>query len=411
MGIEKAMEILRKYPLCDRCLGRLFARLGTGLDNSERGRAIKDYLLMSIHERILSEGLSNELLNDVRALAVSGHEPSTKFLSNMGISVSRARCYVCNDSIFDKLDEWASAIANSLRSLGVEFKSFRLGSRVPLDVLNRELGITTEFNISSAESIKRELNRELGKRVSAILGVAFSREEPDVEAVIDISTGSVEVQVMPIYILARYRKVHRLSNDGEAKWPIDRVAQAYGAQGVIVHAGGADPRGVRVLGSGRPVVLQIVRPSRRPDINSIQPLLMDSSYDVVLNGLSRTRASTVVKMKARVSDYVITYRVLAITGRPITDEGIKSLHEYFRNRQVVQVIRRGRGVRRRVSMVYELDGKVVRGRLVEFLIKCQGNLYVRGFVHGGYGDVEPSLAGTLGISIRPVEVDILSISD
>ncbi|WP_243670164.1 hypothetical protein [Vulcanisaeta sp. JCM 16161] len=48
---------------------------------------------------------------------------------------------------------------------------------------------------------------------------------------------------------------------------------------------------------------------------------------------------------------------------------------------------------------------------MELLIRCQGNLYIRGFVHGGYGNVEPSIAGTLGFSIRPIEIDILSISD
>lgn len=406
------MDILRKYPLCNHCLGRLFARLGTGLDNEERGRAIKDYLLMRIHERILNEGLSDELLNDVKALAVSGHEPSIKFLSNMGINVSPARCYVCGDTIFNRLNEWVNNIVNSLRSLGIEFRSFRLGSRVPLDIQNRELSITTEFNISSAESIKREINRELGKRVSAMLGVSFNREEPDVEVVIDVNTGSVEVQIMPIYISARYRKVHRLINEeGQVKWPIDRVIQAYNAQDVVIHTGGEDPMGVRVLGNGRPVILQVVKPSKRPDVNDVYALLKDSGYDIVLDNLSRVRASAVVKMKARVRDYVITYRVLAITDNSVTNENIKSLHDYFRNRQVVQVFRRGRRIRRRISMVYELDGRVIRDRLVEFLIRCQGNLYIRGFVHGGLGDVEPSIAGTLGFSVRPVEIDILNISD
>ncbi|ADN49941.1 tRNA pseudouridine(55) synthase [Vulcanisaeta distributa] len=412
MSIERAMDILRKYPLCNHCLGRLFARLGTGLDNEERGRAIKDYLLMRIHERILNEGLSDELLNDVKALAVSGHEPSIKFLSNMGINVSPARCYVCGDTIFNRLNEWVNNIVNSLRSLGIEFRSFRLGSRVPLDIQNRELSITTEFNISSAESIKREINRELGKRVSAMLGVSFNREEPDVEVVIDVNTGSVEVQIMPIYISARYRKVHRLINEeGQVKWPIDRVIQAYNAQDVVIHTGGEDPMGVRVLGNGRPVILQVVKPSKRPDVNDVYALLKDSGYDIVLDNLSRVRASAVVKMKARVRDYVITYRVLAITDNSVTNENIKSLHDYFRNRQVVQVFRRGRRIRRRISMVYELDGRVIRDRLVEFLIRCQGNLYIRGFVHGGLGDVEPSIAGTLGFSVRPVEIDILNISD
>jgi len=32
-------KILEKYPLCDRCLGRLFAYLGKSLGHDERGRA------------------------------------------------------------------------------------------------------------------------------------------------------------------------------------------------------------------------------------------------------------------------------------------------------------------------------------------------------------------------------------
>ena len=412
MSVERAMDILRKYPLCDHCLGRLFARLGTGLSNEERGRAIKDYLLMRIHERIMSEGLSDELLNDIKALALSKHEPSIKFLKSLGIEVTPISCYVCSDSIFNRLDEWAKTIADRLRSLGVEVRSFRLGSKVPIEVLNRELSITTEFNVSSAESIKRELNRELGKRVSTILGVSFSREEPDVEAIINIVSGSVEVRIMPIYVLARYRKVHRLINErGQVRWPIDSIIQVFSAQDVVIHVGGVDPSGARVLGNGRPTILQVIKPGRRPDIDYVYPLLKGLNYDITLNDLSRVKSTAIVRMKARVRDYVITYRVLAITDNPVTDGNIKSLHDYFRNRQVVQVFRRGRRIKRRVSMVYELDGKVVRDRLVEFLIKCQGNLYIRGFIHGGFGDVEPSIAGNLGFGVKPVEIDILNISD
>ncbi|WP_243679749.1 hypothetical protein [Vulcanisaeta souniana] len=281
-------------------------------------------------------------------------------------------------------------------------------------MLSRELNITTEFNISSSESIKRELNRELGKRVSSILGVQFSREEPDVETIIDIATGSVTTQVMPIYILTRYRKVHRVVGDREnTRWPIDRVVQAYGAQEAIVHAGGDDPSAARVLGNGRPVVIQVIRPGKRLDIKDISPLLMDPNYDVQLEEPSYVKSSIIMKMKARVRDYVITYRVLAIADDNVTNEAMITLHDYFRNRQVAQRIRHGRRIRRRISMVYELNGSVVRGgRLVEFLIKCQGNLYIRGgFVHGGFGDVEPSIAGVLGIGVKPVEIDILNITD
>jgi Predicted pseudouridylate synthase len=113
MGIDKVMDVLRKYPLCDHCLGRLFARLGFGLSNEERGRAIKDYLLMSIHEKIMSEGLNDELLSDLRALALSGHEPSMLLLKNMGVDVSQHRATYVAAPLFSRFDEWSRNIANA----------------------------------------------------------------------------------------------------------------------------------------------------------------------------------------------------------------------------------------------------------------------------------------------------------
>ncbi len=38
---EKALEMLKKYPLCDHCLGRQFALLGRNIENNIRGAAIK----------------------------------------------------------------------------------------------------------------------------------------------------------------------------------------------------------------------------------------------------------------------------------------------------------------------------------------------------------------------------------
>ncbi|MEM4329366.1 MAG: hypothetical protein QXI50_06895, partial [Candidatus Caldarchaeum sp.] len=43
---QLAVELLKSGALCDYCLGRQFARLGYGLSNRERGRALKVALLM-----------------------------------------------------------------------------------------------------------------------------------------------------------------------------------------------------------------------------------------------------------------------------------------------------------------------------------------------------------------------------
>jgi tRNA pseudouridine synthase 10 len=39
--LEKTLTMLRKYPLCDHCLGRQFALLGYSIENNDRGKALK----------------------------------------------------------------------------------------------------------------------------------------------------------------------------------------------------------------------------------------------------------------------------------------------------------------------------------------------------------------------------------
>ena len=52
--LSQALELLQEYPLCDRCLGRLFGWLGTDTTNPERGRSIKLLLIMDADLEIRS---------------------------------------------------------------------------------------------------------------------------------------------------------------------------------------------------------------------------------------------------------------------------------------------------------------------------------------------------------------------
>ena len=38
---ERVVEKLKEHKLCDSCLGRLFSKLGHGLDNGSRGRMVR----------------------------------------------------------------------------------------------------------------------------------------------------------------------------------------------------------------------------------------------------------------------------------------------------------------------------------------------------------------------------------
>jgi len=59
--LDSAIKVLSKYYLCDRCLGRLFARLSMGWTNKERGEIIKKALVMELHRQYLEGKVDAEL--------------------------------------------------------------------------------------------------------------------------------------------------------------------------------------------------------------------------------------------------------------------------------------------------------------------------------------------------------------
>jgi len=92
--LEDAEAALETGPLCDSCLGRLFAERSFGLANAERGRALRVTLALEADEPF---------------------EPSED-------------CWVC-ELESDRVDWWAEQAATAVR--GYEFGTYQVGTKVP----------------------------------------------------------------------------------------------------------------------------------------------------------------------------------------------------------------------------------------------------------------------------------------
>ena len=68
--LEKAFEILSKYPLCDHCLGRQFALLGYSMENNVRGQALKVSLTMQANDLVTEKNV--EGIKRLKVLATNG---------------------------------------------------------------------------------------------------------------------------------------------------------------------------------------------------------------------------------------------------------------------------------------------------------------------------------------------------
>jgi len=407
--LDKALEILRAYPLCDSCLGRQFAQLGFALENWERGRAIKTL----IHMKLVSEYRSGaDVLNDLVKLA-KVHQPTRRFLSTVGVKAEEEKCYICGGLLAD-VEKYAEKAAEALR--GVEFETFEVGSSLPRDILEREGEVVKRFLITTGESIKHEINRRIGRELLRRLpGKRVEKLRPNVVVKIDFTTGDVAVLKNPVLLEGVYLKLGRRTSQAKKFGGVKAtlleklqyVRDIFGGVEHVIHAGGREDADARMLGTGRPVVVEVKQPARyRADV----PQLVDS--DVVFKPIGYVNREEVRRIKEKAKTDIKLYRALVLSERPLTAEELSKVSELSR-RTVVQFtprrIKRLSPKKKRVRMVYDIHARLVSPHVFELYVRCQGGLYVKEFIHGDGGRTTPSVAEILNAQLDVLELDVLAV--
>jgi len=411
--LKEAKDILKEYPLCDRCLGRQFAQLGTGLSNSIRGKAIKVLLTL----KACLEG-DEELLS---YLARTGFEPAISVLKKLGKSTpAKEECYVCL-GIFNKLPALIKKALAKLKEY--EFDTFVVGSRVPHIILEREEELRRRFPLGFDESIKREINRLAGKKLSELLGKEVNFREPDVTVIFDLSKMVVEVEVKPLFVYGRYRKLRRGLAQSLAKGGVSSVEYIVGevllrstkGEGYKLHGAGREDVDVRTLGPGRPFVLEVTRPRvRKINLKAVEEEVNSKAKgEVEIHGLKLVSKDYVSKLKALSQYFYKTYRALVEFKGEVDPLKVKLVEEKFKDilikqRTPLRVLHR-RKDKVRSKRVYYIKSYLRGPKIVEFIIKCQGGLYVKELIAGDEGRTKPNIAEIVGEEPVKIELDILDL--
>ena len=291
---SKVIDIYRRYYICPHCLGRCFALLGTATTNLDRGSSLLLSITMENHDLYLSREKDNEnvAINNLRILAENANFlPSQKVLQNEGIEYNPIKvvkkCYLCND-IFLNLHPYVDK-AKDLTS-NLEFKNILVGSRPDSSILNREDIFKAEFNLLTSESFKAHFNRTIGKQISSELNVPAVFKYPDLVFLFSITYENfrVEINIRSVFIAGRYNKLVR--GIPQTRW-ICKTCQGKGcnlcdnsgkiyktsveelispefinrsrALGSKFHGAGREDIDVRMLGLGRPFILELRNPKIR----------------------------------------------------------------------------------------------------------------------------------------------------
>jgi len=380
--------------LCDACLGRLFGRLGHGLTNEERGRA-------------------------VREIAVDSDGP----------------CWVCR-GLTGRYDDLAALAARKLEPW--EFETFRIGSKIDFEMAAREESLWAELALTSPEALKAEVNREVGKRVSDLVHKEAALDHPDVVAVLDTGFDHVDLQVNPLYLRGRYRKLSR--GIPQTRWPCRRcrgkgcdrcggtgkmyptsveevvaseVMRESGGTAHAMHGMGREDVDARMLGRGRPFIVEIKEPrKRRIDLEAAVGRINASGIVEVDQLVPATGAGVVTLKEDRAAK---TYRVLLRMAPPVDEAKLKATLPVLVGEPIAQrtpgrvVHRRADTTRARRLLSAEVVG--IDGDRAEIRVTAEAGTYIKEWVHGDGGRTRPSLAERLGAACEVLELDVLDVHD
>lgn len=435
--IEKAQMMLEKHPLCDHCLGRQFAFLGYGIDNQERGRTIKLFLTMKGHHLALSKDKQGIIL--LKVLAENGSFPmATEILKKLKRRPKQGgKCFLC-EGCFEALPDLVEKAAKRLQDY--EYDTFLVGVKLPSEVEEREDEFKAQFEVQHGENFRNELSRVFGKMLSDKTGKTADFMNPQVVVLVNPFVGDIRLQVNSIFIMGRYQKLVR--GIPQSKWFCPKcrgkgcpecnytgrmhpesveelvagpaLERTYG-EDASFHGAGREDADARMLGRGRPFIIQVKRPHKRGiDLKELARTINDrSDGKIKVTGLKFVEKEMIRTLK-HLETTQKTYRVTVRFDRDISDDEIVKLKRSLSGTRVLQqtptrVLRR-RADKTRERHIYETEIKRISPNSVEMKIRCQGGLYVKELVTGDKGRTEPNVSKLVDAKAEPLELDVLSIS-
>ena len=413
MPIETARRALVTGPVCDNCLGRLVADRSHGLGNDRRGEALRVGLALADDEPLSAVALSN-----------------------------LADCWVCEGEL-DRIEWWADQAATAVR--GYEFDTYQVGTKVPplLEENDRLLREESGLDPEAGESMSSELNREIGKRLGELTDATVDFERPDVLVVCDLATDEVSAQINSAFVYGRYRKHER--GLPQTEWPCrecngtgrqrDQVCPGCDGTGyrydlsveqlvappirdaldgtdATFHGAGREDVDARMLGTGRPFVVEVDEPRRRDvDIDALETAVNDHAAGKA--EVERVRAAT-YEMVERVKTLPAskTYRAEIELAGPVEDaafaEALATLEGATVEQRTPNRVSHRRADKTRTRTVYEIDGEL-DGERGTVEIHGEGGLYIKELLHGDEGRTEQSLAALLETSVEVRALDVLGV--
>lgn len=411
--LTKAKELieLTNGQICNHCLGRKFSDCVEGNGNEDRGIKIR------------------------KALNLPDIEDDTDY----------NECEICHD-LFDEINEnLVDLVKEKIEFLEVEFDSFIVGCYLTKEIAEKDKEISEKFGFN-VEVIKKEINREFGKLLESNLEQEVNFDKEDVVIMLDLKRFlredakypiGIRIQINPIFIEGRYRKLIR--GIPQTKWPCRKckgkgceecnftgkqypesveellsetaIKHAKGTSAKF-HGAGREDIDVRMLGTGRPFVLEIVEPRiRKLDLDKLaQEVAEIAAGKTEYLNLKYTERKRKAEIKVSSPDTYKVYRALVKCEGDIKEEDLEKLQtlHIIEQRTPIRVSHR-RADKIRTKEVKSIETEFIDPKTFEMIIKTEGGLYIKELISSDEGRSNPSVTEVLNTQCICEELDVIEV--
>ena len=299
-------EIVKKYGLCDHCMGRMFSKQ-LGLSSN----------------RLLGKKLNK-------------NQPSS------------VKCYVCKN-LFDNLKHFLNLMITS--SSDYSYSSFSVGAMIKPSIVDRDDHIRSQYKLRGIDSIKTDVTKELGRSFSKKTRKLIDHLDSEITFTINLKDEFCQLRSKSVTFSGRYVKTLRglpqkqkscenCFGKGCRTCNFHGISEFDSVEGVIskflfttiggttakfTWIGGEDKSSL-VLGTGRPFFVKIQNPFKRNlklsevDLHSLKlrylnlvnespkkPVKFNSSISVRIYAESEINTINLKKLKDLTNNPVVVY--------------------------------------------------------------------------------------------------------
>ncbi|HUW91224.1 MAG TPA: tRNA pseudouridine(54/55) synthase Pus10, partial [Candidatus Nanopelagicaceae bacterium] len=406
-------------------------------------------ITMDKHRAYLSQQDNHDNASQILKLLAEKAKftPAQSVLEKESIEFSKLdfaeKCYLCDD-IFNEIDLFAKRAEKYLEN--IEFTNFLIGTALNAQIINTEDNFKANHNLLEAESFKNHFNREVGKELSLILGKPAEFGMPDITIIYSIKFGSFDITLLlrSIFVYGRYNKFVR--GIPQTHWDC-RLCRGKGCESCEFtgkqyktsveelvspkfvneakaddskfHGAGREDIDVKMLGNGRPFILELKNPKIRTlDLKTIQNKVNKSNKKKIkVTDLKYSSKEQVKNLKLNAENTKKVYKALVISKEKISkgnfDDLLKKLKGVYEKQNLQQRtplrVSHRRADKIRVKKIFRVEGKFIKPDVSEFIVETQGGTYIKELISGDNGRTTPSFSDIYGFSLECKKLDVLKI--